>query len=322
MADTFGQIAVGLLQGIVILLGAPLLVGILQWLKERLQLRRGPGPLQIYRDLGKRCARPAMRPTSSGVTAVTPYVLVAAYGLLAFMVPVISPMTLLQGDFILVIYLLGLARFMLSLAGLDGGAPFAGLGVSREMFLQFLTEIGFGLLVVGLAVRWGTTDMAVVFKQHWDLGITAFLGEPELVVLGLALFCLTLLEAERLPVEHPATNLELTRAQSNITSEFSGRDYESTLWPETIKLVFLVILAAQLFVPMPYAEFPQPWMTGPLVLVASIVGFLVRISLLIVGLAVWEVIQPKQRLRAAPRIALISMVFSTVAILYTLAFPA
>lgn len=315
------QVSIGLFQGIVLILSAPLLIGLLHWLKERLQLRQGPDPLQKYRELAKLFRRPAKRPAVSGVSALTPYILFATYGLLAFMVPVISPVTLLQGDFILVIYLLGLARFTISLAGLDGGAPFGGLGASREMFFHFLTEIGLGLLMVGLAIRWDTTDMTAVFNAHWNLGLVGFLSEPELVVLGLALFCLTLLEAERLPVENPGTNLELTRAQRNITSEFAGRDLESTEWPETVKLVFLIALAGQLFVPLPFGTALNPLATGPIGIVTATVGFVLRIGLLLVGLALWEVIQPKQRLHAVPQVALISMVFSIVAILYALAFP-
>ena len=142
---------IGLIQGTLLILLAPGLVGLLRYFKARLQARprRMTNIFQPYRDLHKLMGKPAIRSkTSSWVFAMTPTALFVAYVWLVFMVPVFHPATLIAGDLIVVIYVLGLARFSLSLAGLDAGAPFAGLGSSREMFLHFLTEIGFILFII------------------------------------------------------------------------------------------------------------------------------------------------------------------------------
>lgn len=319
MPDALLRLSVGLFQGLVLIAGAPLLIGLLHWGEARLQRRQGPGIFQPYRDLVKLLAKPAVRPTGvSIVFRCTPYVLFATYGVLAFMVPVISRDTLLRGDFIMMIYVLGLARFTLSLAGLDTGASFGGLGASREMFLHFLTEIGLALLVVALAILWNTTNMASIMSTHWQLGLSRFMSEPELVVLGLAFFLLVLFEAERLPVDNPATHLELTMSQRAVTLEFAGRDLALVEWAEAIKLAVLITLAGHLFVPLPLLLYLSPLAGGPFAFELSALGYVLRVGLLLLGLTLWESSQPKRRLRNVPRVALISVALSATAILYAL----
>ena len=310
-------LVLGLAQGVALIAVAPALVGLLRWLEARLQRRQGPPVLQPYRDLAKLLARPAVRPAkASRVFALTPYVLFAAYGTLAFMLPVFSQHTLLRGDLILILYLLGLARFMLSLAGLDVGAGFGGLGASREMFLHFLTEIGLALLVVALAIRWGTTDLAIVFSKHWGLGPLTLFAEPELVLLGMAMFLMILFEAERIPIDNPATHLELTMSQRAITLEFAGRDLALVEWAEAIKLAALLTIAGQLFVPLPY--FLNPSNGGVTTPPVAVIGYALRIGALILVIAISEACQPKRRLRSVPRLALTAIVLSAMTILYAL----
>lgn len=324
MLDASTRMAAGLFQGFVLILFAPLSVGLLRWLEARLQRRQGPGILQPYRDIAKLLAKPAVRPVQASIIfASTPFVLFAVYGVVTFMLPVFSPDTLLRGDLIVIIYLWGLARFTLSLAGLDAGASFGNLGASREMFLHFLTEIGLALLVIVLAIRWGTTSLADILQYHWSLGLLKFLIEPELVLLGGALFLLILFEAERIPVDNPATHLELTMAQRAVTVEFAGRDLALIEWAEAIKLLTLMTLLCHLFIPVPFEEYLTPLGGGSTIIVTTataILAYAVRIGLLLIGLALWEAGQPKRRLRNVPRVAFISVALSATAIMYVLAF--
>jgi formate hydrogenlyase subunit 4 len=324
MLDASTRIAAGLFQGFVLILFAPLSVGLLRWLEARLQRRQGPGILQPYRDLAKLLAKPAVRPAQASIIfASTPFVLFAVYGVVAFMLPVFSQDTLLRGDLIVIVYLWGLARFTLSLAGLDAGASFGSLGASREMFLHFLTEIGLALLVIVLAIRWDTTSLADILQQHWSLGLLKFLVEPELVLLGIALFLLILFEAERIPVDNPATHLELTMAQRAVTLEFAGRDLALVEWAEAIKLLTLLTLLCHLFIPLPLEEYLTPLGGGSTAIVTAataMVSYAVRIGLLLIGLALWEAHQPKRRLRNVSRFVFISIALSATAILYALAF--
>lgn len=306
-----------LAQGLVLIALAPALAGLLRWLEARLQLRQGPPILQPYRDLAKLLAKPAVRPVgASFVSAIAPYVLFAVYSTLVFMLPVVSSSPLLPGDLILVIYLLGLARFVLSLAGLDVGAGFGSLGAGREMFLHFLTEIGLALLMVALAICWRSVDLTAVFEHHRALAFLEFIAKPQLVLLGVAMFFLFLFEAERIPIDNPATHLELTMAQRAITLEFAGRDLALIEWAEMTKLLALLTMAGHLFVPLP--EFFSPLAGATYSLSTAILGYALRIGLLVLGLAMAEAYQPKQRLRNVPRLALIAIAFSVMAILYVL----
>ena len=317
MPTTLLNGCLGLLQGVAIIAGAPMLIGFLRWCKARFQGQQGPSPLQPYLDLRKLLWMPPVRPgTTSIVFAVTPCVLFAVYGTLAFAAPLFAHSSLLAGDLWLFIYLLALARFILSLAGLDAGAPFTGLGSSREMFLHFLTEIGLALFVTGLALRWRATDFKAILGAHWDLGFSQFIARPELILLALALGLLILFEAERIPIDNPATHLELTMAHRAITLEFAGRDLGILEWAEMVKLAVLLALFGGLFLPFP--AIISPFGSGLVAIFAAALGAFVRTFLLVVVLAAWEMAQPKLRFRAATGPALGAMVLSLTAILYVL----
>ena len=319
MIEILANLLYGLVQGTMLILIAPAIIGLLNWTEARLQRRQGAGIIQPYRDLTKLLAKPAVRPRSTSfVFAATPYVLFAAYGTLAFMLPAISQHTLMRGDLILIIYVLGLARFTLSLAGLDAGASLGGLGASREMFLHFLTEIGLAMLVVALAIRWQTTDLTIIMESHWSMGLLGSLYEPELVLLSLAMFVLVVFEAERRPVDNSATHLELTMAQKAVTLEFAGRDLALVDWAEAIKLTALLTIAGHLFIPLPLPLVLSPLGSGPAMLVTATLGWALRVGLLILGLGIVEVYLPKRRLRTLPQLALTSIALSGTAILYAL----
>lgn len=302
-------LAAGLTQGILLIAISPAVIGLVRWLEARLQRRQGQAIVQPYRDLAKLLAKPSVRPFgTSFVFGLTPYVLFAAYGTLAFMIPVFSERTLIRGDLILIIYILGLARFALSLAGLDSGSGFGGLGASREMFFHFLTEVGLALLMVALAILWQTTDLAVILSSPSM--------SSAIVLLAPAMFLLILFETERLPVDNPMTHLELTMSQKAVGLEFGGQDLALIEWAEAIKLTALLALAGQLFVPLPGSF--TPLSTAPVPNLLALLGFLVRVFLFIVAVVITETSQPKRRLRNVPRLVMIAIVFIVVAILSVL----
>jgi formate hydrogenlyase subunit 4 len=321
MIDALLRLSIGLSQGTLVILLAPGIAGLLRYFKAGLQQRRrGPGTiLQPYRDLLKLMRKPAVRSeTTSWFFAITPAVLFVAYGLLVFLVPVFHRATLAQGDLIVVIYLLGLARFVLSLAGLDAGAPFGGLGSSREMFLHFLTEIGLVLIIGALMLRWETVSLSGLFEYHWALGVNGFLLRPELGLLALSLALLILLESGRIPIDNPATNLELTMAHKAIELEYAGRDLALIEWAEMIKLAFLLTLLGNLFMPFP----ALPGATSELDLLESglaLAAYALKIVGLVLCLALWEMSRPKLRLRAVVGPGLVAMALSLTTIIYIVA---
>jgi formate hydrogenlyase subunit 4 len=324
MAKMLLEIGIGALQGLLLILMAPGLVGLLRKLKTRLQLRQGAGIFQPYRDLLKLIRRPAVRSeTTSWIFALTPYILFVTYSLLAFQVPVFHCTTLLSGDLIVILYILGLARFALSLAGLDSGALLSGLGSSREMFLHFLTEIGLMLIIAALIIRWNTINLAAIIAQHSGMLASGIYGSsdtfpfnPELLLLFLSMALLILFESERIPIDNPTTHLELTMAHKAVLLEYAGRDLAIIEWAEMIKLTFLLTLLINLFGPFP----PLATLTHGIDWSASIwawLGYVLKILGVIILMAIWEVSRPKLRLLAVVRPSLWPVVFSVIAIIYT-----
>jgi formate hydrogenlyase subunit 4 len=307
------NLVVAMAQGIALILVAPLSAGLLRYLQAVFQRRRRPlGTVwQPYRDLIKLLQIPAMRShTASWVFAWAPITVFVAYGLLAFVVPIFSTQPLLTVDLIFVVYLLGLARFALSLAGLDSGAPFGALGSSREMFLHFMTEVGLVLVLAGLALLTGTITLGDLFLQQRPLGPERM---PELVLLAISFLILILFEAERMPIGNPTTHLELTMNQKAVVLEYAGVDLALVEWAEMIKLAALLSLFIALFVPnFNILDLLLDRQVGHALTMG--LGYLIKMAILLGGLALWEAWQPKLRLRQIRQLSLLAMVISLTAI--------
>jgi formate hydrogenlyase subunit 4 len=292
------------LQGLAILAVAPILVGWINWCKACFTGRRRPVAylLQPYRDLFKLLRVPATRskPTS-WVFSWTPWVVFLSYGTLLFTLPVIFP-ALLRADLILTLYLLGLARFTLSLAGLDSASSFGGLGSSREMFFHFLTETSLFSVIAGVFVLSGSAFVSQSLPLLDDKNLIVSISA---IALFVAFFPVLLLETRRIPVDNPETHLELTMAGKAVELEFSGRDLALIEWGEMNKLVFMLALWMQLLILLPIWN--APLMIMPLFWLLS--G---------AGLALWESKMPKMRLGQIPVVAQISLLFSLFAIVIRL----
>lgn len=289
-------------QGMLLLLAAPALLGWINWWKARLVNRQRPLTylLQPYRDLKKLLRLPATyaQPTS-WVFRMAPVIVFAAYSSLLFTIPLLTK-PLLTTDLIVVLYLLGLARFALSLAGLDSASSFGGLGSNREMFFHFLTEICFFAIIAALSL-WSEANI----RQTPARQIFYYVS---LLALTIAFFPVLWLEARRLPVDNPETHLELTMAGKAVGLEFSGRDIALIEWAETNKLFFLLALWSQI----PISLLSQTRaLQGPLFLLIRVSWWL----LVGTGLAFWERRTPKMRLGQVPSVAQTSLLLSLFAIL-------
>lgn len=306
-------IIIGLIQGGVLILAAPAIAGLIRCVKARLQLRQGPRIWQPYADLYKLMRRPAVRPvTTSRIFALAPKVLFIAYGSLVFMVPVFSAQTLLAVDLIVVIYVLGLARFFMCLAGLDSGTAFGGMGAGREMFFYFLTEVGLILFSAALMIEWKTTTLSGasgLLAMHSKPDV--FLDRPELMLLGISLALLVAIECGRLPVDNPAARLELTMAERALVLEYAGRDLALIELAEMIKLSVLVMLLGGLFAPLPYVAIANTGLE-----LEAIFGVLIRLLVLPIILALWELFRPKLALRSVGSFGMVGIALSLITILY------
>jgi formate hydrogenlyase subunit 4 len=313
-----------ILQGIFLLLLAPAFSGLVNFLKGRLTGYQRPAGFifQPYRDLWKLFNLPAMRSSStSWLFAAAPGVSFILYGWLAFILPIFAQKVLLGVDLIVLVYVLGLARFVLSLAGLDSGTPFGNLGSSREMFFQFLSEIGLAAVLAALALQWNTLDLQEILAKHASLNLvlsTADLTVIRMVFLIPALAALVVLETGRIPIDNPDTHLELTMSRKAITLEYAGRDLALIEWAEMIKLAFLATLLIDLFLG-PFYPTHWPMFSQDLpVWIPLLDGlfYLFFMGILSMALGFWETTQPKLRLRKTSSLLWFSLLFSFITIVF------
>lgn len=232
-----------------VLLLAPLLTGFVRKVKARLLRRRGASLIQPYRDLFRLLHKEVvLAENASWLFRVTPYLIFAATWVAASLIPTFATGLLFSwtADLIAIIALLGSARFFLALAGMDVGTSFGGIGSSREVMIASLAEPAMLLIVFTLALVAGSTQLSTV---------AAFMASPEVglrVSLGLALFGLIIVaiaENARIPVDNPATHLELTMVHEAMVLEYSGRHLAMIEFAASLKLLLYMSLIACLFTP-------------------------------------------------------------------------
>jgi formate hydrogenlyase subunit 4 len=236
-------------QMLLVLLLAPLLTGLVRKVKARMLLRQGPSLIQPYRDLARLMRKEVvLAENASWLFRVIPYLIFAATWVAASLVPTFRTglMFSWSADLIAIIALLGSARFFLALAGLDVGTSFGGIGSSREVMIASLAEPAMIMIVFTVALIAGSTQLSTM---------AAYLVSSEVglrVSLGLALVSLIMVaiaENARIPVDNPATHLELTMVHEAMVLEYSGRHLALIDLTASLKLLLYVSLIACLFTP-------------------------------------------------------------------------
>jgi formate hydrogenlyase subunit 4 len=227
---------------------APLLTGFVRVVKARLLRRRGPPLLQPYRDLARLMGKQVvLAENASWLFRVTPYVVFATTWVAAALIPTFATGLIFSwsADLIAIIALIASARFFQALAGLDIGTSFGGIGSSREMMIASLAEPAMIMIVFTLALIAGSTQLSTV-SQIMASGVGLR------VSLGLALVALILVaiaENARIPVDNPATHLELTMVHEAMVLEYSGRHLALIEMAAMVKLLLYVSLIACVFAP-------------------------------------------------------------------------
>jgi formate hydrogenlyase subunit 4 len=236
-------------QMLLVLALAPFLTGFVRKVRARLLRRRGPPLLQPYRDLVRLLRKEVvLAENASWLFRVIPYIVFAATWVAAALVPTFRTGLLFSwtADLIAIIALLGSARFFLALAGLDVGTSFGGIGSSREVMIASLAEPAMLMAVFTLALIAGSTQLSTV---------AAFMASAEVglrVSLGLALFALIMVaiaENARIPVDNPATHLELTMVHEAMVLEYSGRHLALIDLASQLKLLLYISLIGCVFAP-------------------------------------------------------------------------
>jgi formate hydrogenlyase subunit 4 len=297
-------------QMLLVLAVAPALTGFVRKTKSRLQQRQGPSLIQPYRDLWKLLHKEAvLADNASWLFRVSPYVIFSATWTAASLVPTFAtglPFST-SADLLAIVALLGSARFFLALAGLDVGTSFGGIGSSREVMIASLAEPALIIVAFTLALIAGSTQLSVIAAQMAS-------GEVGLrVTLGLALAALIIVaiaENARIPVDNPATHLELTMVHEAMVLEYSGRDLALVEWASSLRLTILLGLLVNLFAPWGVA-------TGltPSALLVGAAAFVAKVAGLAVVLGAGEVFAAKLRLFRVPELLAGSFALALLAVL-------
>jgi len=228
---------------------APLLSGVTRKIRARLLRRRGASVVQPYRDLLKLIRKEAVvAENASWLFRAAPYAIFATTWIAATLVPTFATGLTLSGaaDLIVIVALLGTARFLLALAALDVGTSFGGIGSSREMMFASLAEPAMLMAVFTLSLIAGSTQLSSI--SAFMLGPNAGLN----ISIALALIALIIVaigENARIPVDNPATHLELTMVHEAMILEYSGRHLAVIEAAASLKLLLYVSLIACVFVP-------------------------------------------------------------------------
>jgi formate hydrogenlyase subunit 4 len=290
------KLAVQAAQMMLVLALAPLLTGFVRKVKARLLRRQGPPLIQPYRDLARLLRKEVvLADGASWLFRANPYLIFAATWVAAALVPTFATglMFSWSADLIAIIALLGLARFFLALAGLDVGTSFGGIGSSREVMIASLAEPAMLMIVFTLALIAGSTQLSTM------AGVLGS-GEAGLrVSLGLALIALVMVaiaENTRIPVDNPATHLELTMVHEAMVLEYSGRHLALIDLSAELKLLLYISLISCLFLPWDIAASGA----GTAALLIGVVTYLTKLAACGFLLAVFETSIAKMRVFRVP----------------------
>ena len=284
---------------LLVLLG-PLVTGVIQKLKARLQCRRGAGILQPYRDLTKLLRKGTVQADTAGsFFRAVPVAVLAATCAAAALVPVLfaspaagaaSPLPL--GDAILHHGWHAHGRFLTAVGALDAGGAFGGMGASREMTVATLVEPVLMLVVFSVSVVAGTTDLGAI-AGHLSLRRGSF-GAPDILAL-FAMLVLLLAETGRIPVDNPDTHLELTMLHEGMLLEHSGPGLFCLVLAHHTKQIVVMALVQALFLPW------IPASMAPFALALGLGAFAARTLVLAIFLALVESSYAKLRFFRLPQ---------------------
>ena len=299
---------------------APFVVGGMRQVRARLEGRAGGGVGQPWRDLRKQLRKQQITPLGTTVVfALAPAVVAGSTLLIAAIVPLVALGSPLDpaADLFGVVGLLFLGTVALTLAGLDTGTAFGGMGSSREITIAALVEPTILLAVFALSVPGQSANLAAIVSAtvHNPSQVLA----PGSVMAFVALSIVIIAESGRLPVDNPSTHLEVTMIHEAMVLEYSGPKLALVEWASGMRLTVMLALMANMFLPWGIAG-ADPSLLAVLLAVAAI-G--VKVALLASLLAAVEVFIAKLRLFRVPELLAGSFLLALLAVTasYFLATP-
>lgn len=302
------------IQAVLVLALAPLFTGMVRKTKAKLQRRRGADIFQPYRDILRLLRKEAVvSHDASWIFTAAPTFILGATWIAAALVPTFAFGSYLaaSADLIVIIGLLASARFALALAGLDIGTSFGGIGSSREMMIATVAEPALLMFIFALSLMAGTTRLPDIAGF-----IQASASEPHisLMLAFVALAMLAVVENGRIPVDNPATHLELTMVHEAMVLEYSGRHLALIELAQSLKLLFYVSLVAAIFLPWgvaPVGGTPVAWALGLAV-------YLLKLTVGAKLLAFFEISVAKMRVFRIPQFVGVALMLGLLAVVLLL----
>lgn len=283
-------------QMVLVLALAPLLTGLVRKVKARLLRRQGPPLIQPYRDLFRLIRKEAVvAENASWIFRAAPYAIFAATWVAAALVPTFASGLLFSwsADIIAIVALLGSARFFLTLAGMDIGTSFGGIGSSREAMIASLAEPAMLMVVFTLSLLAHSTQLSTIAQvmdfTHVGLRVSLAMSLIALILVALA-------ENARIPVDNPATHLELTMVHEAMVLEYSGRHLAMIEIGAALKLLLYLSLIGALFLPLGMAA-PG---SAPAAYLVGLGAWLAKLAAGGVLLGVFEISIAKMRVFRVP----------------------
>jgi len=294
-----------------VMVGAPLVIGLMRQVRAVWEGRAGAGVLQPWRDLVKQLGKQQITPHGTTlVFTAAPPVLAGTTLLIAAIAPLVATGSPLDtsADLFAVVGLLFLGTVALTLAGIDTGTSFGGMGASREITISALVEPTILLAVFALSIPAGSANLGALVAntlQHPGhvASLTGVLAFAALVIVIIA-------ETGRLPVDNPATHLELTMVHEAMVLEYAGPRLAVVEWASAMRLTVLLALLANLFLPWGIAG-AEP---GVLSLGLGVLAVMVKVGVLAVLLASAEVFIAKLRLFRVPELLAGSFLLGLLAV--------
>ena len=294
-----------IVQTLCVVLFAPFMAGWVKWLKCKLQNRQGPPPWQPYRDLLRLSRKQVvLAETASPIFRVAPYIVFSVTVVAASIVPIFSVQipTAALADVIVLVGFLALTRFFLSLAGMDVGTAFGGMGSSREVTISSLAEPALLMAFFTLAMNASSTNLSTVISH---LAQSQFILYPSLIFSSMGFILVALAETGRIPIDNPATHLELTMIHEAMILEYSGRHLALMEWAAMLKLTLYSVLIANFIVPWGVAMTLEPK-----AIAFGVYSIICKLLVLGYFLAVAETAQAKMRLFRAPHFLGLAFILS------------
>jgi formate hydrogenlyase subunit 4 len=303
-------LAGGALQALVIVGGAPLLLGLMRQVRARLEGRAGAGIGQPWRDLRKQLRKETIDPRgTSEMFRAAPVLMVAMTLVVAIVAPFVSTASALPSvaDLFVVVALLAHGTVVIALAGLDTGTAFGGMGASREVTILALVEPTALVAIFALSVRVGSTSLPAIVGSTLDDPVRVL--SPASLLAAVALAVVIVAETGRLPVDNPSTHLELTMVHEAMVLEYAGPRLALIELGAAMRLSVYLGLLVNLFVPWGVAT-----EAGVLALAVGVVAFVVKVAVLGAALAYAEVFLAKLRLFRVPELLAGSFLLALLAV--------